>query len=91
MLRHTSGKHSRISLPIFYNPKLDAIIEPMNLHDNMPWERKQQNNWRRKNNSMMNSVGENSFKSLARSHPKVFERHHSDLSILEDGRIVKRI
>ena len=41
-------------------------------------------------NALIRSVGENSFKSLARSHPAVFEKHHGDLRILEDGRIVAR-
>jgi hypothetical protein len=45
---------------------------------------------RRNQNKLMSCVGENSFKSLARSHPKVFARHHGDLRILEDGRIVMR-
>jgi len=46
--------------------------------------------WQRPNNLMIPSVGDNTFKSLARSHPKVFARHHKDLKILDDGRIIKR-
>ncbi|CAJ1945271.1 unnamed protein product [Cylindrotheca closterium] len=46
--------------------------------------------WRRPNNTMLTSVGENTFKSLARSHPHVFAKHHPDLSILPDGKIVKK-
>ena len=91
--RHTSSTHSRTSLPIFYNPKIDAVIEPITNIDKLPWERKEQNQWRRwrrRNNTLITSVGENSFKSLARSHPKVFETHHRDLRLLEDGRIIKR-
>lgn len=88
VLRRSSNR-SRTSLPIFYNPKLDTVMEPIKI-DDLPWERCQQNQWRRKKNKLMNSVGENSFKSLARSHPAVFEKHHGDLRILEDGRIVKR-
>ena len=89
VLRHSSNTDCRTSLPIFYNPKLDAVLEPINTND-LPWERAEDKQWRRKNNLMMNSVGENSFKSLARSHPTVFEKHHSDLRILEDGTIVER-
>ena len=89
VLRHSSNAHSRTSLPLFYNPKLDAVIEPVSTND-LPWEREGQNQWRRKQNKLINCVGENAFKSLARSHPKVFARHHSDLRILEDGRIVMR-
>jgi hypothetical protein len=36
------------------------------------------------------SVGENTFKSLARSHPNVFLEHHRDLQLLPDGRITRR-
>lgn len=46
--------------------------------------------WRRPNNTMLTSVGENTFKSLARSHPHVFAKHHPDLFILPDGKIVKK-
>ena len=45
--------------------------------------------WHRPNNSMLRSVGENTFKSLARSHPIVFNKHHPDLQLLDDGRIVQ--
>eukprot|EP00957_Ditylum_brightwellii_P021358 1610735-Ditylum_brightwellii.AAC.1 len=89
----------RISVPFFYNPKLSAKIRPTaslsKENDDkgsfLPWERPaQRKHWRMKNNSMLQTVGDNTFKSLARSHPTVFEKHHSDLCILGDGRIVKR-
>ena len=84
------SQQDRISLPIFYNPKLDAIINPID-ENNLPrWDRLTENQWRRDDNNMMASVGENSLKSLARSHPAVFERHHSDLLLLKDGRVVMR-
>lgn len=89
VLRHSSNTHSRTSLPIFYNPKIDTVMKPINTNS-MKWTRVGENQWRRENNQMMSSVGENSFKSLARSHPRVFERHHGDLTILEDGRIIER-
>jgi len=89
VLRHSSALHSRTSLPIFYNPKIDAVVQPINT-EKLPWERQQTNQWKRQNNMLMNSVGKNSFKSLARSHPKVFNRHHYDLRLLDDGRIIKR-
>ena len=89
VLRHSSLTRSRTSLPIFYNPKLDTVMEPIKI-DHLPWERNQQNQWTRQHNKLMASVGENSFKSLARSHPAVFEKHHRDLMILEDGTIVNR-
>jgi len=88
VLRHSSATHSRTSLPIFYNPKMDANVQPINT-EKLPWERQQTNQWKRQNNAFMKSVGDNSFKSLARSHPKVFIKHHQDL-ILDDGKIIKR-
>ena len=89
VLRHSSSTHSRTSLPIFYNPRIDTVMEPINT-DKMAWTRSGEKQWRRQHNKFLGSVGENSLKSLARSHPTVFERHHSDLRILENGRIVKR-
>ncbi len=80
----------RTSLPIFYNPKLDTVMKPMIDIEDLPWDRKQQNQWRREHDRMLGSVGENSFKSLARSHPRVFQRHHRDLRLLDDGRIMEK-
>ena len=80
----------RTSIPMFYNPVLSATMGPLDKHllQNTTWERPQgYDHWRRPNNIMNPSVGENTFKSLARSHPKVFARHHPDLEILKDGRI----
>ncbi len=39
---------------------------------------------------MVPQYGANALKSLARSHPAVFDRHHPDLRVLEDGRVVSR-
>ena len=80
-------KDSRLSIPLFYNPKLDHVMECMVNAEDLTWSRKGQNQWLRKENTLMGSVGENSFKSLARSHAEVFECHHKDLEILSDGRI----
>ncbi|KAL9190924.1 hypothetical protein ACHAXT_000630 [Thalassiosira profunda] len=90
VLRNASSDRSRISLPVFYNPKLDSEMEPINT-DGLRWERTQEMQWQRTHNTLINSVGENSFKSLARSHPAVFQRHHSDLTLREDGTIVERL
>ena len=46
--------------------------------------------WRRANNSMFSCVGDNTFKSLARSHPVVFQKHHNDLLLHKDGSITQR-
>ena len=86
----------RTSVPLFYNPVLSATMGPLDhkILDKVPWERpkeyQQQEHWRRPNNLMNPSVGENTFKSLARSHPEVFAKHHPDLKLLEDGRIILR-
>ena len=91
-----TNDRNRISVPLFYNPILSAKIEPLQESQikSELWERPQaydQNqHWRRKNNAMLATVGENTFKSLARSHPKVFQRHHPDLQLTEDGRIELR-
>jgi len=94
VLRNSSGK-TRTSVPLFYNPRLDARISPVVPtvgESSLPWERPDRNkkHWRMKNNSMLDTVGDNTFKSLARSHPAVFGRHHRDLCLLEDGQIVHR-
>lgn len=41
-------------------------------------------------NRLLPSYGMNAFKSLARSHPLVFARHHPDLRVLADGQVVAR-
>jgi isopenicillin N synthase-like dioxygenase len=97
----TTTSKTRISVPFFYNPMLEATITPiLNCDDSTipssPWEErsetKQHHHWKQdnNNNAMLTTVGENTFKSLARSHPLVFAKHHSDLLLLEDGRIVPR-
>jgi len=45
----------------------------------------------RPDNVIHGSYGTNAFKSLARSHPAVFQRHHPDLTLLsEEGRVVRK-
>ena len=82
----------RLSVPFFYNPALEARIEPLTLPPSLPWERDsaydEQLHWRRPSNAMLREYGANAFKSLARSHPAVFAKHHPDLSVLDDGRVV---
>jgi len=41
-------------------------------------------------NRLIPSYGMNAFKSLARSHPETFARHHPDLECLPDGQVVLR-
>ena len=60
----------------------------------LPWERddgyETSAHWRRPSNAMLPAYGANAFKSLARSHPRVFARHHPDLEVTGDGRVVAR-
>lgn len=88
---NTKGR-PRISVPLFYNPCLSATMGPLDEEQlQVQWERPHEyKQWRREDNTMIPSVGENTFKSLARSHPEVFARHHPDLQILPGGRIVSR-
>lgn len=85
------SKQQRISVPLFYNPKLSASSHPLidistsNLKWNRPYDYV---NWAQDNNRMLETVGDNTFKSLARSHPSVFQKHHADLVLLPDGRIM---
>mmetsp|Transcript_25279 Transcript_25279/g.35655 ORF Transcript_25279/g.35655 Transcript_25279/m.35655 type:complete len:368 (-) Transcript_25279:1240-2343(-) len=80
---------NRLSVPFFYNPTLSAKVDTVGLPNSLCWERdNQQQHWRRKDNSLLKVYGENAFKSLARSHPSIISRHHGDLELLDDGRIV---
>jgi isopenicillin N synthase-like dioxygenase len=94
VLANNKSNRNRISIPLFYNPVLSAKIEPIREEEisTSNWERDfdEKQHWRRNNNIMLNSVGDNTFKSLARSHPEVFRRHHPDLQLTEDGRIIPK-
>lgn len=39
-------------------------------------------------NAMLGCVGDNTLKSLARFLPEAFRKHHDDLELLDDGRVV---
>ena len=91
--RVLSSKQQRISVPLFYNPKLSATIRPMVDVEStsLEWRRpKAYKHWHRRDDTMLETVGDNTFKSLARSHPRVFQNHHPDLAVLPNGRIVRR-
>ena len=95
-----SNRRNRISVPLFYNPILSATIEPLEeetILDNVIWDRPKitttttnNNHWRRENNKLLPTVGDNTFKSLARSHPTVFQKHHPDLILLPNGEIIQQ-
>ena len=79
-------------LRYFYNPSLDAVVDAVVDADSLPWSRC----GARADVSATNSQGAhrvaaaygiNAFKSLARSHPRVFARHHPDLEVRRDGSV----
>ena len=65
----------RISVPYFWNPRLDFVAKEL-----IKTEISNDDD-----NKLINVYGENAFKSLARSHPKVFGKHHPDLIVKSDG------
>lgn len=80
----------RISVPFFYNPRLDATVEALRLPEGLEWDREPDyesggGHWVREGNIMLGSYGANAFKSLARSHVDVFRAHHPDLEVCEQG------
>eukprot|EP00192_Tetraselmis_astigmatica_P025157 CAMPEP_0117680032 /NCGR_PEP_ID=MMETSP0804-20121206/18121_1 /TAXON_ID=1074897 /ORGANISM="Tetraselmis astigmatica, Strain CCMP880" /LENGTH=405 /DNA_ID=CAMNT_0005489473 /DNA_START=486 /DNA_END=1699 /DNA_ORIENTATION=+ len=78
----------RFSVPYFFNPNLEAEIRPLPLPATLEWQRPPPESPGRTathggSNTLLPRYGDNAFKSLARSHPKVFARHHPDLTIKE--------
>lgn len=84
-----AARRSRLSIPFFYNPRLDACVD-----DIMPGTAEASAAHASGTHSGRNVLnahyGENAFKSLARSHPEVLLRHHRDLVIGVDGRVTTR-
>lgn len=81
----------RVSAPFFWNPSLDAMVEPL-IQPGGEAAAHRANGGRPSpaENRLLPSYGMNAFKSLARSHPVVFARHHPDLQCLPDGQVVAR-
>ena len=80
-----SGQSNRTSLAFFYNPPLRTTLTPLpidvSLHKiNRKWQDQRPN-------TILETVGDNTFKSLARSHPHVFCQHHPDVIVCPDGRL----
>mmetsp|Transcript_6081 Transcript_6081/g.12719 ORF Transcript_6081/g.12719 Transcript_6081/m.12719 type:complete len:276 (-) Transcript_6081:32-859(-) len=87
---------SRYSLPYFFNPRLDYHVKRIDpLPVRLVWERPKPtsesiqctDSHGKLGNKLHSCYGENAFKSLARSHPQVMERHHKDLIVLPDGSV----
>lgn len=88
--RPPQGSAGRISAPYFWNPCLDAIIRPLRQSSEITPGRAATGRPSSSSNRLLPSYGMNAFKSLARSHPKVFAQHHPDLRCLSDGQVVAR-
>ena len=87
----------RFSMPYFWNPRLDFCVECIELPKSLVWERPkpsadsiESTDSYDGGNKLHACYGENAFKSLARSHPQVMERHHLDLIVLPDGTIEEK-
>eukprot|EP00439_Symbiodinium_sp_Y106_P081300 s18_g20.t1 len=80
----------RLSAPFFWNPSLDVEVQPLDLAGKVPSLTGRIGRPEEAQNRMLQSYGMNAFKSLARSHPRVLERHHPDLQVLPDGQVVYR-
>lgn len=91
--RVASPRAARLSLPYFFNPSLDSVVDVVldqTQLDALPWHHPRcgYDTDDAHNHRVMNSYGRNAFKYFARSHPHVFERHHPDLTFRnEDGAI----
>ena len=91
------GSPPRLSVPYFWNPRLDAVIEPMeSLPDTLTWLRPEPEDVAETashgsgGNRLIGEYGLNALKSLARSHPGVMARHHPDLEVTRDGSVQRR-
>ena len=92
-----AGSPPRLSVPYFWNPRLDAVIEPMeSLPETLTWLRPEPEDVAETGshgsggNRLIGEYGFNALKSLARSHPEVMARHHPDLEVMRDGSVVRR-
>jgi isopenicillin N synthase-like dioxygenase len=83
----------RFSMPFFFNPRLDFCVERIDLPKSLAWERPRPEgsiectSSHAGGNKLHACYGANAFKSLARSHPQVMERHHQDLIVSPDATI----
>ena len=89
-------KKHRMSAPFFYNPRLDVDVNDFaQLMNAIKVEPGQQREGRTSpgriqnpvGNPVLTSYGMNAFKSFARSHPGVVQRHHADLHVAPDGTV----
>ncbi|MFF1874721.1 isopenicillin N synthase family dioxygenase [Kitasatospora herbaricolor] len=74
-----AGARERFSVPFFYNPRLDAHIEPLDF----PLAHHAPGATQDPGNPLFADFGRNELKGYLRAHPEVTRRHHADL--LESG------
>ena len=67
----------RYSVPFFWSPRLDAVIDPVPLPDDLPAEARGLSD--DPTNPMLASFGLNMLKGWMRAHPDVTERHYPEL------------
>ena len=92
MHRVRNCSKSRYSFPFFYNAALQTPIKRLVGAEalQLPWERDHcavSATDYNSNNTVQSIYGLNALKSLARSHPAVTLKHHSDLRVEHDGSI----
>eukprot|EP00873_Tetraselmis_striata_P011773 jgi/Tetstr1/432037/TSEL_021510.t1 len=90
-----AGGPARLSVPYFFNPKLDAQISALQLPSSLEWARPppaslSESSTHAGRNKLLSQYGDNAFKSLARSHPAVLAAHHPDLEISKEGLVQPR-
>ncbi|MFI5530670.1 isopenicillin N synthase family dioxygenase [Kitasatospora sp. NPDC051853] len=70
-----AGARERFSVPFFYNPRLDAHIEPLDF----PNAHHAPGATEDPANPLFAEFGRNELKGYARAHPEVTKRHHPEL------------
>lgn len=86
-VKSSQSRQGRFSLPYFWNPRLDFTISRIDLPKSLLWERLKTSeesidstdSHGKSGNTLFSRYGDNAFKSLARSHPAVMERHHKGI------------
>ena len=59
--RVLSSGRARVSVPFFYNPRLEAVVRPLALPAELEWEREEGERWRNPANELIAEYGANAF------------------------------
>jgi len=68
----------RYAVPFFYSPRLDAVIDPVELPAELAAQARGVSD--DPANPMLASFGSNMLKGFVRAHPKVTEKFHPELA-----------